>query len=117
MYLQYILQEEENSLISRFFSAQENLPCKDDWVTKVTEDLESLEIYLTFDHIKEASQYQLKRVVEEAIAEKAFKYLIGEKNKKEKGKVAHIKYTSHEIQKYLTSKSISNELHKIHIQC
>ena len=65
-----------------FFRAQESLPCKDDWVTKVTEDLESLEIYLTFDHIKEASQHQLKTAVEEAIAEKAFEYVINEKNKK-----------------------------------
>ena len=112
MYLQYILQEEEGSLISRFFRAQESLPCKDDWVTKVTEDLESLEIYLTFDHIKEASQHLLKKVVEEAIAEKAFEYLINEKNKKEKGKVAQIQYKNHEIQEYLTTKSISNEFKK-----
>ena len=39
-------------------------------------------------------------------------YLIGDKNKKEKGKVSHIKFKSHHTQEYLKSKDASIHLKK-----
>ena len=106
MFLHYILNEEEHSLIKRFFNTQEMNPGKNDWVLTVKETLEILEIHLDFDQIKQATRQQFKSFVDEAINEKCFNYLIGEKNKKKK--VKHIQYSKHETQKYLLPGEISN---------
>ena len=108
MFLHYILNEPSQSLIKRFFIVQENNPSKNDWCSKVKEDLAYLEIFLSFEHIKVASTYQFKTLVEEAIAEKSFSYLDSEKNKK--SKVNHIQYERHKMQDYLKDRTISNQL-------
>ena len=51
MFLWYILNEDDNSLIKRFFKAQENDPCKSDWIESVKENLEYLEIFVSLDQI------------------------------------------------------------------
>ena len=66
MFLHYILNEH------RFFVAQEKNPSKNDWCSKVKEDLAYLEIFLSF--------------------KKSFSYLDSEKKKK--SKVNHIQYDS-----------------------
>ena len=48
MYLHYILNEDDHSLVSRFFQAQNSEPYQDDWSSQVSEDLNLLEIYLSF---------------------------------------------------------------------
>ena len=107
MFLHYILNEEENSLIRRFLNTQEKNPGKNDWVLTVKKTLETLEIYLDFDQIKEATRQQFKSFVDKAINEKCFNYLIDEKNKK--NKVKHIQYYEHETQEYLLPGKISNK--------
>ena len=42
MYLHYILNEDNHSLVSRFFQAQNSEPYKDDWSSQVCEDLNFL---------------------------------------------------------------------------
>ena len=69
MFLHYILNEPSQSLINRFFIVQERNPSKNDWCSKVKEDLAYLEIFLSFEQIKIASTYQLKTLVEKAINE------------------------------------------------
>ena len=102
MFLDYILHEDEESLIMRFFKAQEESPCKDDWYLTVTEDLEYLEIYLTFEHIKSASRQSFKNIVDEAISIKAHEYLVNKQTKM--NKILHISYSELKIQNYMKSK-------------
>ena len=90
-------------MIHRFFIAQEKNPSKSDWCSEVKEDLAYLEIFLSFEHIKDASTYQFKTLVE-----KSFSYLDSEKKKK--SKVNHIQYDSHKMQDYLKDRTISNQL-------
>ena len=52
MFLQCILQEESDSVISQFFHAQDSNPSKNDWAVTVRQDLEELELNLTFDEIQ-----------------------------------------------------------------
>jgi hypothetical protein len=106
MFLHYILNEDDNSLIRRFFNIQERNPGKNDWILTAKKTLETLDIYLDFDQIKQATRQQFKTFVDNSIEEKCFNYLIDEKNKKKK--VKHIKYEKHEIQKYLLPGKISN---------
>ena len=68
-----------------------------------------LEICITLDQIKDAPIQQLNTLIDEAIKEKSFEYLMGEKNKIEVGKVSHIVFKSHRIQEYLKSKDATIE--------
>ena len=44
MYLQYLLQQEEDSLLKTFFVAQMENPVKGDWILQVRKDMEEVEI-------------------------------------------------------------------------
>ena len=52
MYLKYILEEREDSLLRRFFQLQLEEPTKGDWVSKCFTDLKELEIPETLEEIK-----------------------------------------------------------------
>ena len=112
MFLWYILNEDESSLILRFFKAQMTNPGKGDWINQVNEDLEYLEIYLTLKQLKASSLEQFRTLVEDSIDEKVFEYLIEDKNKKDKSKVSHLRYKNHSMQSYLKSRNISIQLKK-----
>ena len=45
MYLQYFLQQEEESLLKNFFKAQMENPVKSDWTMQVLKDLEEDEFW------------------------------------------------------------------------
>ena len=63
--------------------------------------MDYLEICLTLDQIKETPINQFIKLVDKSIKEKSLEYLIGDKNKNDKGKVSHIKFKSHSTQEYL----------------
>ena len=98
MFLHYILNEDEMSLISRFYKSQVKSPYKNDWCTTVQTNLDYLEIMLTHEQIKECSKDQFKTLVNKCCEEKALLYL---NQKKEKlSKVKHIKFDHLKKQKY-----------------
>jgi hypothetical protein len=51
LYLKYILEEKEESLLSRFFKLQLAEPSKGDWVSNCIEDLKELEIEDSLEEI------------------------------------------------------------------
>ena len=51
MFLHHILQQNQDSLLYRFFNAQMNKPSNRDWVSSVLEDMEDLEINLEIEDI------------------------------------------------------------------
>ena len=52
MFLHYILKEEKESLIRRFFESQARNPGRNDWVSTVRSNLDYLEIWLDFEQIE-----------------------------------------------------------------
>ena len=52
LYLHHILQQENQSLLYRFFIAQIEDPTPRDWVSQVLEDLEEININLELDKIR-----------------------------------------------------------------
>ena len=60
MFLYYLFNEDEKSLINRFLKIQMENPSKQDWIHSVETDLEFLDIFLSYDDIKELSKFQLK---------------------------------------------------------
>ena len=105
MFLHYILNEDEGSLIFRFLQAQAQNPNKDDWYQTILEDLKYLEIFLDFEQIKSTSRNQFKDLVDESVEEKAHEYLV-EKLKK-MSKILSNEYTELKMQSYLKSSNIN----------
>ena len=62
-FLWYLLHEERESLLSRFFHAQLSSPGKGDWVLTVQEDIVNLEISMDMEGITATSQSRFKSIV------------------------------------------------------
>ena len=99
MYLHYILNEEENSLIYRVLQAQVRNPVKGDWTLGVTKILEDLEIELELEEIRNLKEETLRKFVKEQINEKCLEYL--NKQKAKHSKVLHIVHEELRMQEYL----------------
>ena len=110
MFLQYILKEDPNSLISKFFHAQDCQPMKNDWALACRNDMEELELNLTFDEIRNMSKNRFKSRVSKATTKMALNYLLVEKNKLKK--VLHIQYSALKTQDYLLPNKASLKLAK-----
>ena len=98
-FLWYILNENEETLISKFFTAQVNKPVKGDWVSRVKLDLTELDLNHDFKEIKAKTKIEFKRIVKSKILEKAFQYLTSLQATKSKSK--NIVYSELSIQDYL----------------
>ena len=63
LYLHHILQQNENSLLFRFFMAQLGEPLSKDWVSQTLADLEELEINLELNSIKSMKKEKYKNLL------------------------------------------------------
>ena len=81
MFLHYILNQKENSLLFRFFKAQLENPVKGDWSEQVLSDIREINLQLSMQEIKQLSREGFRVKVKKAIETAAFKWLIVEKGK------------------------------------
>ena len=63
LFLHYIINEDEASLISQVFKAQMNQPLKDDWYLAVIRDIQDFKLDLDSDEIKQMSLYKFQNLV------------------------------------------------------
>ena len=115
MFYHYILNQENDSLLYKFFKLQKSKSVRGDWCLTVQEDLESLNITLTEDEIEKCSEFSFKKIVNTAIRKEAFSYLLTLKNSH--SKVKHISYETHKMQEYLMSPNITADLAKFTFMC
>ena len=99
IFLQYILQQDKESMMYKVFQATCDSPVKNDFVKTCSKYLEFLDIKLSFDEISKMSQNKFKQIVKQKTEVAAFKYLIKEKNKQTK--ISLLKYSSLKMQEYL----------------
>ena len=99
MFLHYILNEEQESLIHRVLKAQLKSPVKGDWILGVQEILIDLEIDLELEEIKQIKEETLRKFVKKQIKEKCLVYL--NKQKEKHTKVMHIVHTELKMQNFL----------------
>ena len=114
LFLQYILQEEENSLLNKFLVAQIMEPKAGDWWLSILEDMEDFNLTFTNYEIKNMKKEVFKKKVKHAASEAAFKWLNGKKA--ELKKMKDIQYKKLEIQDYLLSPSLSTHQTKFLLQ-
>ena len=99
-FLHTILNEESNSLVSRFFKAQLEYKSKKDWVSTVLEDLEYLELNnVGLEGIKIMKKQAFRKLVDKKVEDMAFRKL--ENTKRSHSKVNKIEHNSLIMQKYL----------------
>ena len=90
IFLQYILQQDKESMIFKVFKATCDNPVKNDFVQTCKKYLDCLNIGLTVEEISEMSKYRFKQLVKQKTEEAGFAYLIKEKNKQKK--ISHLNY-------------------------
>ena len=98
-FLWYILNENADTLINKFFKAQLNNPVRGDWVSRVKLDLNDLKIDLNLDDIQSKSKNEFKEIVKTKVKIKAFEYLTAIQQSHSKSK--NIVYNKFDLQDYL----------------
>ena len=98
-FLYYILTQDKEAILFRVFEAQKNNRNRKDWVTSVTQDLEELELDVSFETIQEMGKEKWRNTVRNTIQLKSFRKL--EKIKETHSKVKNIKHSRLEMQDYL----------------
>ena len=82
VFLQYLLKQDKDTLMYKFFEAQLRDPQRGDWVLQVKQDLIDVKLQdITFDQIATMTEYSFQLKVKRAIDRFAFDWLISEKNK------------------------------------
>ena len=97
MFLKDILNENEESLIRKFYELQVKKPTKGDWASTCVKDLHQLGIDLSTEEIRNMKRKQFKNMLKEKINELAFNYLIEKRGKKG----SEIKFLSLRMSDYL----------------
>ena len=100
MYLQYLLKEDENSLLHQFFKAQADDPIRGDWFVQVKEDMKSIKLNISLDEIKIMSKEVFKGKVSSAVQKAGYQFLSSEKLKM--SKVMNVQHESLSLQEYFT---------------
>ena len=97
--MQYILKENEASLLNQFLNAQMEEPLRGDWWIMVKSDLEDLMIDLSLHEIKNMSKDTFKTLIHTAVKSRAFSWLVSKQSQSEK--IRNIFYSKLEMQSYL----------------
>ena len=111
IYLQYILQQDKDSMIYKVFKATLENPLKNDFVRTCQKYLEKLNIKSSFEEIERMSKLTFKKLVKEKTKKAAFIYLIEEKKKQ--SKITDVKYERLEMQEYLMEGNKNTKLSKL----
>ena len=97
LFLKYILNQNENSQIYKFFRLQLDHPTKGDWVSRCLIDLSELKIKKTLNEIKQMTRIKFKNLIKIRIERNALEYLQNKRGSKGK----EIEFTSLEMSEYL----------------
>ena len=104
-FLSYILKENKDSMVYKFFECQRLNKTKKDWVTTISKDMEILNIDITFENIRNMKKILFTNMVKRKIDNKTLKDL--SKIKEGHSKVKKLKHTTLKMQKYLTKSDVN----------
>ena len=118
LYYWNILQMDDAELVKKVFIAQKMLPCKDDWIHQMREDLSDCNTSLSEFEIKSMKKDTFRRLFNEQIKDISVKYLLSLKikNNKEKSKSKNI-WPSSNMKEYWRSKKIPTEENDCYSLC
>ena len=108
-YLHYLVKENENSMLSKFFYAQWNSEARNDWTAQIRLDLADFSLPEDLDFIKSKSDFSFKKLVKV----KALEYTIGELNAMKGSKMENTFHSKLEMQSYSKLQNITPDDAKI----
>ena len=97
MFMKYILQQSEDSLVYKFFQLQLQFKTKGDWASTCLLDLEKLHISESLEEIKLMTKNKFRNMLKSRITENALEYLTNKKGSKGK----EMNYSEIEMSEYL----------------
>ena len=106
LFLHYILNEGQESLIHRVLKAQIKSPVKGDWILGVKEIFNDLNTDLELEEIKQIKEETLRKFVKKHIKENCWMYL--NKQKEKHTKVMNIVHTELKMQDFLHPNYVPN---------
>ena len=106
MFLHYLLNEENDSLVHKVLQEQMRSPAKNDWILVVQENMEELDIGLDLETIKTLSKDSFKAFIEKKINTKALEYL--NKLKSKHSKVMHVVHKNLKVQEYFEAAHVED---------
>ena len=98
LFLHYILNQNENSMLYKFFETQRKTKKPKDWICTVQQNLKDLGLEETFQEIRNMKKLTLKRMLNIAITKKACERLLEMKEKH--SKLKNLKYSNLKMQNY-----------------
>ena len=111
LFLQYILKEDESSMIYKVLQATINDPTKNYFVAKCNLALAEFELEMTFNEIGAMSKNQLKRLLKENVRKSSLKYLT--KQIEGQSKTNNIEYKQLKIQDYFVNGECGKNLSQL----
>ena len=99
MYLQYLLKQDEDSLLQNVFRAQKDDPVRGDWIIQVKKDLDNIGMKESMEQIKTMSVDAFRDLTKQAISKAAFAHLCNEKAKL--SKIMYVPHIELKMQQYL----------------
>ena len=99
LFLHYILTSDRDSLLYKFFSAQNRNPTKGDWSETIKKDLSDFDIADSYENIASFSKVTFKARVKKACETKSLEYLLRIKSGQSKGK--ELSYSKLQLSEYL----------------
>ena len=97
LFLKHILEQSEESSLSKMLKIQLEEPAKGDWASSCRTDIEKLDMKLSFEDIRTIKKSKFKGILKENTREAALFYLLGKQGKKGKEN----EYFSLEMAEYL----------------
>ena len=82
LYLKYILHQDSDSLLSKFFFLQLELPTRGDWASTCVKDLNELKIEKSFEEIRKMTENEYRKLLKQKVSENAFNYLMSKRGRK-----------------------------------
>ena len=84
LYLKYILEQDEESKLKKFFNLQIEKPNRGDWASTCLNDLKQLNLTLSMEEIKLMPKYKFATMLKSKIQKNALTYLTEKQGKKGK---------------------------------
>ena len=98
LYLKYVLEQKDDSLLKKFLNLQLNQPTRGDWASQIRSDLKEFNITESFEQLKNMTHSRFMGKIKLQIQQHALQYLLG----KRKTKGREIEYQQLEMAEYLT---------------
>jgi hypothetical protein len=107
-FLYYILNEDKDSMIFKFFESQRKNRSSKDWVSTVLKDMKKLNLNMNFEEIGSMKKSMFLNIIKRKTEHEALKYL--DKLKEKHSKVKLLKHPVLKMQKYLMPNDIKMKI-------